>query len=319
MEKTVKKPGFLTALLVGAAGIFCVLMPPVLFVAGGLFGYLLLAGGAVPFMLAAAVSAAGIYLLTGITGLWILAMLLPASICLSVMLRKKASYFDTALFTSAIYTACIYLPLNLADILNGSPAFYTLQQFFTQTWAESLSLSASMPELVAPEQLALLESAGRVIAAQLPVYMPAALCAFGGLLGLFNLLLCVRLCRRAGTPIKPMHRFMLWQMPKSFMGGMIILALGTLLASLIGVSAMDAVVAAVGVIVLLPFAVQGLSVLWFILHVRRPGGIMSGLLVVILVFTFPMSILSLAIMGAFEQLIHLRRRMLERGNNNQDK
>lgn len=319
MEKTVKKPGLLTALLVGATGIFCVLLPPVLFVAGGLYGYLLLAGGALPFVLAAAVSAAGIYLLTGVTGLWILAMLVPASICLTIMLRKKGSYFDTALFTAAIYTACIYLLLNLTDIRNGSPAFYSLQQFFTQTWSSSLSLSASMPELVAPEQLALLESAGRVLAAQLPVYMPAVLCAFGGLLGLFNLLLCVRLCRRADVPIKPMHRFMLWQLPGSFTGGMITMALGVLLASLVGVSAMDAIVAAVFTLVLLPFAVQGLSVLWFILHVRGRGGIMSGLLVVILVLTFPMSVLSLAIMGAFEQLIHLRRRMLQRGNNDQDK
>lgn len=316
MENSFKKPGLLAALLIAAAGLACTLLPPLLFVAGGLFGYLLIAGGPLLFLLSAALCAAGAYALANVAGLWLLAMILPPALCLFIMLRRKAAYFDTALAVSALFTVAFYFMLNLHDILSGSPPFYTQQQWFREVWSQGSVMWAQTSGMGA-DQLALMQELGKSLTAQLPIYMPAVLCGLGALMGLCNLLLCVRMCRRAAAPIKPMHAFHLWQLPKSFLYGTLTMAAGILIAPSLGVSAMDAVTAAAFIVALLPFAVQGLSVMWFMQKTRRSSIGSFVFLIVILVFTFPLSVFSLGIVGLLEQIFHIRRKLLQRGNPNQ--
>lgn len=313
MEKAAKKPGLIAALLIAVAGLACTQLPPLLFVAGGLFGYLLIAGSPLLFLLAVALCAVGAYALAGISGLWLLGLILPAALCLFVMLRRKAAYFDTALAVSALFTVAFYLMLNLPDILAGSTPFYTQQQWVSEIWSEGSAIWAQSSGLGA-DQLALMQELGRDIAAQLPVYMPAVLCAIGALMGLCNLLLCKRMCRRAAAPIKPMRVFHLWQLPQSFLYGTLTMAAGLLIAPSIGVSAMDAVTAAAFIVALLPFAVQGVSVMWFMQKVRRSSSASLVFLVVVLVLTFPLSVISLGLVGLLEQILHFRRKFLEREN-----
>ncbi len=311
MEKSFKKPGLLAALLIAAAGLACTQFSPLLLVAGGLFGYLLIAGGPLLFLLSAALCAAGAYALANVAGLWLLAMILPAALCLFIMLRRRAAYFDTALFVSALFTVAFYFKINLPDILAGSPPFYTLQQWFSEFWAQGAASWAQIYSLSA-DQLKLVQELGRYYAARLPIYMPAILCGIGALMGLSNLLLCVRLCRRAASPIKPMHAFRLWQLPKSFLYGILTMGAGVLIAPALGVSSMDAVAAAVFIIALLPFAVQGLSVMWFMHKARQSSD--DAFVIVIMVLVLLLSVFSLGIVGLLEQIFHFRRKLLQRGN-----
>ncbi len=311
MEKAAKKPGLLAAFLIAVAGLVCTLFYPLLFIAGGLFGYLLIAGGPMLFLLSAALCAAGAYVLGGIPGLWLLGLMLSAALCLNVMLRRKASYFNTAFTLSGLFLLALYLMFNLADILAGSPPFYTLQQGLSEFWAQGATTWAQMSGLEADQLKKVLEL-GRYFFAQFPVYMTAFLCGAGALLGLSNLLLCVRLCRRAAAPIKPMHPFGLWQLPQSFLYGMLTMGAGVLIAPAMGVSAMDAVAAAVYMIALLPFAVQGLSVMWFMHKARQASD--DAFTIVIMVLVVFLSVLLLGVVGLLEQLFHFRRKYLQRGN-----
>lgn len=313
MEKAVKKPGVVAALLITVAGLASGLIPPLLFVAGGLFSYLLIAGGPLLFLLSAALCAAGLYVIGGVQGLWLLAMILPTALSLYIMLRRKATYFDTALLVSGLYTIAFYLMVSLPDILSGAPPFYTQQQMFS-AFVNQMAQMVTQTSGISADQAALLQEYGRALTAQLPIYMPAILCATGATIGLCNLLICVRLCRKAAAPIKPMRPFHLWQLPKSFLYGMLTMGAGVLIAPALGVSAMDAVATAVYIIALLPFAVQGLSVMWFMQKVRRSSTAWFTFLIVILVLTFPWSVVSLGLVGLMEQIFHLRRRYLERGN-----
>ena len=314
MEKVTKKPGLLAALLTAAAGLAGIAVWPFLLIAGGLFGYLLTAGGFVPFALSGVIFAGVAFLWQNTNGLLIVALVLPAAVCMGIMMRKKAAYFDIAFACAAICTGAFYLICSLPDLISGSPAFYTLQQNWDTFIRNFVSAFSQGPYQAPPEQLAIWEQLGRELSVELVIYMPAIICTVGAMMGLTNLLFCKRLCRLANAPIKPMRPFLLWQLPQSFLYGMLTMAAGTFIAFELNVFAIDSVIPAVYVIAAIPFAIQGLCVLWFTQHARRSGMGSLMFLLILLLFTFPLSVLSLAIVGLVEQLFHLRRRYLQRGN-----
>ncbi len=313
MEKVTKKPGLLAAVLTAAVGLAGISVLPLLLIAGGLFGYLLVAGGIVPFAVASALFAGAAFLWQNTSGLLMAALVLPAAICMGVMMRKKAAYFDIAFACAALYTAAIYLKISLPDLISGSPAFYSLQQNWDAFIKYAVITFSQGPYQAPADQLAMWEQLGRELSVELVIYMPAIICTTGALTGLINVLFCKRLSRRANAPIKPMRPFLLWQIPQSSFYGMLTMAAGTFIAFELNVFAIDSVIPAVYMIAAVPFAIQGLCVLWFTQQVRRSGMGSLLFLFVLLFFTFPLSILSLGIVGLVEQVFHLRRKYLQRG------
>lgn len=317
MEKIIKKPGIVRALLFGVIGALCAPFSPLALIAGGLFGYLLLTGGAALFALSGAVCIAGTYWLVGWAGLWVPAASILFAMLTSALLKANKSYFDTALLGAAVYTAAFYLMVSLDDILSGGVAFHSITALFEEVFTESLASVQAMPGMLTQQQAALMQQATDALVAGLPVYMPAVLCIAGAFTGLVNLLICTWRCRKAGVALAPMRRFPFWRIPREFVIGVVIMAAGSFLASKLGISNMDAVTAAVAALAMTPFLVQGASVVMFVLQFQRSAGT-TVLFLLFLVFMLPMSLMLLCMVGVIEQLFHLRRRIIFRGKGDQD-
>ena len=317
MEKSIKKPGVIKALLIGAAGALSVPFFPLALFTGGLFGYLLLTGSIVPFVVSAAVSLSGAYWLAGIGGLWIPCASIVWAILTAELLKKGKGYFDTAFFGAALYTIAFYLMISLPDIRSGGVAFEHITRLFSDVFEQSLASAQGVSGMLTAEQANLMQEAARAITAGLPVYLPAVLCIAGGVTSLVNLLICVWRCRKADVALNPMRRFAFWRVPREFVVGVVVMAAGAFAASGFGVANMDAVTMAVTVLTSMPFVVQGASVVMFILQFSKSSATVVMFLIFV-VLMLPMSILFLGLLGMIEQLFHLRRRIILRGKNDGD-
>ena len=189
MEKIIKKPGVIKALLIGAAGALSVPFFPFALFAGGMLGYLLLAGGMVPFLLSAAVSLSGAYWMADVGGLWIPCASIAWALLTTAMLRKNKGYFDTAFAGAALYTVAFYLMISLPDIRSGGVAFEHITALFSEVFKQSIASMQAMPNMFTAEQANLMEEMARGIISGLPVYLPAIFCAAGGVVSLVNLLI----------------------------------------------------------------------------------------------------------------------------------
>lgn len=321
MAHTQKKhPPIWAALCIGLSGAISVLFPPLLFVLPGLAAYLLLAGSAVYYAGAMLISGAISYAFAGLSGLWALAFCLPMSLALILLLQKKRPYFEAALILSGIAALGLYAMLGLPDALSGTKAFATMQQAFLHMWESSTGDAAAMPHMLSSEQLDLVRATGRQFAASLPVYMPMAIVALGALMGLFNTVIGAQLGFRAHADIRQMRPLSDWELPKSFTTGILFMGVGLILASLIGVSSMEAILMAVAMLAMIPFIVQGLAFFVFLLRLRGKSG--NGLFIaaiVLLIFLVPLSVIfALTLLGAFEQFAHLRRRIRAQHSNKPD-
>lgn len=302
-----KKPSILIAGLVGLAGAACIGVPVGMLVVPGLFAYLLLAGGTAQYLVALAVVGAGVFAIGGVNGLPFLLLFLPAPLYMGLMLKRKAAYFETALACAGMFAALLYLSLNLPDLLAGEAPFSSMQQMTAKVLEETKALP--MYEMLHADAKALYDSTAGSIVSLVPVGAPAFICGLAAFCALGNLICCVKMSAAAGAPVRPLRKFMLWQLPKSFSTGMLILAAGVLLLYLLEFAAADAVLLAVVALGVIAFAVQGISMIAFLLHARKGKGRgMLIALIVLLVFTFPACIISLALVGLMEQFTRLRQR-----------
>ena len=93
------------------------------------------------------------YFLFGASGLLVLALMLPVAVCLYIMLKRKAPYFETALILSGLYAGILYLLINAVDLLAGNSAFYTLTELFKAMWNEYAELASKLPGVLDAQML----------------------------------------------------------------------------------------------------------------------------------------------------------------------
>ncbi|MDL2218551.1 YybS family protein [Christensenellaceae bacterium OttesenSCG-928-M15] len=312
MSRPLKRPTLFYALPIGALGAAGVAFPLLLIFTPGLFSYLALGAGMAAFLLAALVAGALSYLLVGLGGVYMFVCTLLVGLCLFVMLKKKAAYFDTALFSAAIVTMMLYLSMNLYDLLSGNTAFYTMQQIMREFWSMGLYDTGVFAGVLTQAQWEIYVDMGQAYANALPDVLPAAICALGAAFGLTNTILAGRFSGRAGLDVKPMRRFSLWKLPRSFSSGLFIMAVGLIIVNEAGLPAANAVTYAVLAVIMLPLFVQGLSTYWFFTNVRRQKSFVKWGMVVLLVLTFPTCLVIMGIFGLTEQIIKLRERIMRR-------
>ncbi len=311
MEKIMKKPGVIKALLIGVAGALSVPFFPFALFAGGLFGYLLLTGGVAPFLLSAAVSLSGAYWMADVGGLWVPCASIVWALLVTAFIKKNKGYFDTAFVGAALYTIAFYLMISLPDIRSGGVAFGYVTSLFSDVFEQSLASAQAMSGMFTAQQAEAMQEMARMIRVGLPIYLPAVLCVAGGMASLVNLLVCTWRTRKAGVKLRPMRRFAYWRVPREFVVGIVIMASGAVLASALHIANMDAVAAAVVALGALPFVVQGACVVMFMLQFSRSSATIV-MFCIFIVLMMPMSIFFLGILGLIEQLIHLRRRIIIR-------
>ena len=311
-----QRPKPYIAVLTGIGAAAASLFPVLYFAVPGLFGYLLIVGGLAQCLVALSLGLLGTYLLTGtVAGLMLLLPTIAVGVCLSVSIVRRQSYFDIALLCAAIMAGLAFLSISYEDMQRNLPPFSTFQAAFTDLGAEVLEqlLLANQTTAALPQaridEFALTYTR---LAVMLPTYMPAALCMIGAAMGLSNLLFCMRFCRKtiADATIKPMRRFIFWRLPRSFIRGAMFLIAGTFVLFLLDAPGIQAASNVVSTIIMIPFAVQGVSVLFFMFYTGMTRPHMRALLIIALVLSFPVSVFFLMLYGALEQLFHLRRRLM---------
>ena len=137
-------------------------------------------------------------------------------------------------------------------------------------------------------------------------FFPALLCSMLG--GLLNVIIAKGLCKKFNTDLKEMAPFHKWQLSRSFHKGSLILVAGALIISFTNITNVTAIMMAISLIVIGPYALMGLCFLVFSFKVRRKG---RGVIIassVMMVMLFPYSLYGLCLMGLADRLMGLRRR-----------
>ena len=236
-------------------------------------------------------------------------LLIPATGALiGVMQKKHLGGFYTAAAAAAAGIACLYAMVCLPGILDGSGAFFS-----AQTYAERLS--AALLQLADPMRG--VEAYYDELAAALPQLVPVmttgVLCSLGALGGLLSAVLFFALTRRKrkALGLRVPKPFRLWSIPKQLTGGIVLLYAMALLMQLFGYVNAAAVTQTVNAILGFPLLVQGLSMIAFMLSMRKyPSKLLNVVIfsAIALLFQFAQSLLTM--LGILEQMMRIRERAL---------
>lgn len=320
-EKAPKRIGLWQPLAVGVFAALAGPLPLLLLPAPGLVGYLGAAAGLGMMLAAAGVAIALAYLFAGTMGLWALLAVLPAGFLLAFLLRRRAAYFDCALYACACVAGGLYGLYGLRDILAGQAGFYSLQESWQQIadgLAAGLEGGPGMGELMGLDPKLFSDSLA-LVGDMIPVVMPAVICLMATAAGFVSLLLARALAKRAGAPVKPMRPFRLWAVPRPAAYGAFLMGLGLLLCTyVLKLKDIEAIALAASVVIFAPFTIQGMSFFVFLIAAQKQfgrtsrNGLMIGLLALLLLL-FPMGAISILLttcstLGLIEHFWRLRER-----------
>lgn len=322
MENVKTRPTIWAVIITAAAAIVSLFVPIIYLILPALFAYLIATQPLKCFAPAAILSVAGTLILCGREGAYVLALYLPAGIVAGLLIRKgKMAYRDIAIITAALIGAGLYVVLCLPSVVEGNGPLGMMESIFQSVVDQvKLMTEGEMAEYFGVAEADLQAEIAALIGylsdmkALLPTAMPALFCGVGCLGSILCVPLAQRWSRRAGLNIKPMAPFSRWQLPKEFVFGALILAVGSLVLSILKLDIAEPVWAASEVLIGFPLALQGLCVMIFILRGRRTGCLLPLIAVVLLVFALLVLIAILILVGAIEQSTHLRRKMIDSGN-----
>lgn len=242
-------------------------------------------------------------------------LLIPATGALiGVMQKKRLGGFYTAVAAAAAGIACLYAMVCLPGILDGSGAFFSAQ-------AEVERLSAALLQLADPmrgveaysNMLAYYDEIVAALPQMVPVMTTGALCSLGALGGLLSTALFFAMTRRKRKALglrtpKPFRR---WSIPKQLTGGIVLLYAMALLMQLFDYVNAAAVTQTVNAILGFPLLVQGLSMVAFMLSMRKyPSKSLNAVIFTAIALLFPLAQSLLTMLGILEQMMRLRERAL---------
>jgi len=312
------RPGIFLALATGALGIVSLFAPVVLMILPAFFGYLLAARPWTRGLPALGIALVGtLALAQWPTGLYVLSIYVPASVLLALLLRKGAGRFETIAVVAALIAAGFYVLLCVPSLVAGATPTALMQEQVQMMMDGLQKLPADMgftgAELDALEEsMAMATASLNDFRLALPDLMPMILCLIGSIGGVISVPLAARWSSRADNKIRPIGPFRNWRLPREFLIGALILALGCGALVLFKLDIAQPVWMAVLVLIVLPLFVQGLCTLAFFLQNSTGGKV--GLIIMLIVMCLIALLLVVAVMtllGVLEQALSLRRRITE--------
>ncbi|MDR1620193.1 MAG: YybS family protein [Clostridiales bacterium] len=318
VENKLKPPSTGLALGAGLIGALFAGAPLGLLFLPGVFAYLLTCHGTLRFSISLVLYAAGAVFYWSM-GAKLLPLLfyfaaIPLAAAIFVAGRRKAAYFDIAMLCAALLAFCFYGALNIYNLTSGQSAFHDLQSLFygyMPAFMETFELMYATLEIDMPEVERLLNRAIK----EIPTVMPAIICALAAVGGLVNIVVFQKMCKNRAAHVKPMRPLSHWQLPKSFVTGTLVLAAGIVAVNALHLTAAPAINGAIGMVIAIPFMVQGLALFFFTRRRRGKRGTLLLALSLLMVFLLPtglpMAALALILFGVAEQVFHMRRRIIE--------
>lgn len=244
-----------------------------------------------------------------------LALLMPATgAAISLLQKRRLGGFYTAVAAAAAGIACLYAMVCLPGVLDGTGAFARAQ-------AGVESLTATLLQMADPMRgveeyssfLTYYDELVRALPEMVPVMTTGVLCSLGALGGLLSTVLFFALTRkkREALGLRAPKPFRLWSIPKQYTGGIVLLYAMALLMQLFGYVNAAAVTQTVNAVLGFPLLVQGLSMIAFILSMRKYPSKSLNVVVfsaIAILFQFAQSLLTM--LGIFEQMLRMRERAL---------
>ncbi|NCB30760.1 MAG: DUF2232 domain-containing protein [Clostridia bacterium] len=308
MKGSHTKHVFLAALIGFASLPFC-FAPPFLLLMPGFFAFIAVAWGYLSLGVSVGASVLAVLLVTGLSGpsgLFLLALYLPATYVLCECMCKRRPWRTAVLAGSLAMGLGLYVILCVPSLLANNGPFGDFEDTFRLLGDQVL---AAAPQLGASEAvISQIKSYSAYLQLAAPMLVTGTLVGMAMLFGFFAPLITRGLCRAAGVETKPMARFENWQLGRSFMQGLSILLLGALVAVLLNVNNAIALVTAVECIAGGPLALMGIC---FIAYMRVVRGRGPGYLVLMfgaLLLLIPLSLYILVTLGLLDRMLRLRSR-----------
>ena len=310
MNKLTAKRGLLSVVFGLASGASAGILPLILMIFPALLGFVGTAWGYGALGISAAAACGVIFGQTAALGLanciGYAAMLLFQSLIIAYVFKNKGAYRTAVAycaFAAAISQYCATCLMPLIEL--GDPfAHYTE---YAALFADALVNSGAELGLEqgALEQLEYLAAYMKRCAPDIAVISIVGTSMLGGLL---NVIIAKGLCRKFKADLKKMAPFHKWQLSRSFQKGSLILVAGALIISFTNITNVTAIMMAISLIVIGPYALMGLCFLVFSFKVRRKG---RGVIIassVMMALLFPYSLYGLCLMGLADRLMGIRRR-----------
>ncbi len=313
MNQKISLKHIVFSLLIGLGAGLGALFPILLFLMPAFLGFAGAAWGTACFLAGATASAAALLLLVGdaAVALYMLAAFLPASIVLTFVLRGKRPYRYAVILMSVVFALFGYAVLCLPSMLAGGGPFDAAVATISK---EIDALVPLLPQLFDnAEQVELAEAYLKTAVDLVPEIVVGIIFGLSELFAFIGTMLARALLKRAKADVRPMAPFILWQLPKDFVWGALILGAGAVATLLLNLNNAKTIAVAVQCIVLPPLALMGLAFFEFsmLLSTRRSNG-WRVFTYIALVLLFPTSLVILAGFGVLDRIIKVRSRIVRR-------
>ena len=259
--------------------------------------------------------AAALVLYGGQTGIFMFLLAFLPAVLICLLYRKKVSPFYTFAAVGGTGILLLYLALCLPGLLSGAGAFGPIVEKMDSIFAASRELLLTMPEgygnMNQEEFLAFFDRYTYALTDSIATLVVPTICQLALGMALSNVLLFQRFSR-ALPEVDPLPPFRAWQVPRDLTGGMCFMLVASLALDLFDLEYATAVSSTVSVIVGFPLIVQGLSLIDHLIHTRSKNKKRTRIIAYIAIgLLYYVLRTSLMLLGAMEQLFHLRERKIE--------
>lgn len=317
MTNTINIKRIILSVLIGTACLVSVFFPLFVLFLPGFLAALGLTWGNRELYTACLCAALGYIILSYILfqdvigALYQIIIFIPSALIIARMLKKRASYRIVMLLAAFVTIIGLYISICLPSILAGHSPFYNVEQILIEYAEQFKNIDPSA--LKPPIDAELFEQTAeqmKTLAFVIPDYMLGGIIAAGAVSSGIGVLIARRLTPDYKAALRPMAPLSLWQLPKTFTFGAIVLIGGGWAMRVLKATNSDTIFYAVQVIVSLPLLLQGISMEAFFISVRHNKKAPTIIAIVLAVLFFPYSLIFFVGMGAMEQLLRLRNRFL---------
>ncbi len=309
MKKLTAKQGIFAAVSGLAAGISIGILPLILMIFPALLGYVGAAWGYGALGIASAAACGVIFGQTAAFGfancIGYAAMLLCQSFIIAIIFKKKGAYRTAVAYCAFAAALSQYGSTCLMPLIELGDPFAHYSEYAAY-FAELMTQAASelALEQAAMEQMEFLAAFMKRSAPDIAVI---SIVGTSLLAGLLNVIIAKGLCKKFKVSTKAMAPFHKWQLSRSFYKGALILVAGALIMSFTSINNLTAIMMAISLIVMGPYALMGLCFLVFSIKMRKKGRgfIMASSILMLLLF--PYSLYGLCMMGLADRLFGIRR------------
>ena len=303
--------GWLTLFLAIAVALAAAVVPLVLVVAPALWAYAGARTKPVLLLLPALAYAAlmftqdSVFVAAGLSG----AALLAAAL-LYVLLTNRFGNADTALLTSGLFLAGLYVAICLPGVWEGRGAVADIQASIASLKSFYASAAAQMPQLGSEGVKAVLSTMDMMYEA-VPTSFVAVLCIFSSVLGLGNLLFFRAFCHKhKEIAISPMRPFREWTLPRSMTIGLFVMLIGSLILEFTSWAYAASFSVTVNILLAIPLFLQGVSVVdFFIARSQKNVATIRTLTYIAFGVLYQLVLFPLVLVGCFDQIFRVRDRM----------